>query len=62
MNVENNINNNVTIANVPVHYVNSYLYLEIDIDRHFTFKPYFTNMLKKISYKLSLLLRIGFMI
>ena len=61
-NIENNINENITILDVPVGYTNSYLYLGIDIDRCLTFKQYYGNMFKKISYKLSLLRRIRYMI
>ena len=43
-NIENNINENITILNVPVGYTNSYLYLGIDIDRGLTFKQYYRNM------------------
>ena len=43
-------------------YTNSYLYLGIDIDNHLTFNQYYGNMLKKISYKLSLLRRICYMV
>ena len=61
-NIENNINENITILNVPVGYTNSYLYLGIHIDRGLTFKQYYGNMFKKISYKLYLLRRIRYMI
>ena len=61
-NVENNVHNDIKISNVNVSYVASYLYLGVDIDNDLTFKQYFTNMFKKISYKLSLLRRIRYMI
>ena len=49
-------------VNEKVNYVTSYLYLGVDIDNMLTFKQYFTNMFKKISYKLSLLRRIRNMV
>ena len=61
-NVKNNINNDITILDVPVGYVNSYLYLGIDIDNGLTFKQYYGNMFKRISYKLYLLRRIRYML
>ena len=61
-NVVNNINNNISISNVNIKYVTSYLYLGVDIDSSLTFKQYYANMFKKISYKLSLLRRIRYMI
>ena len=57
-NIENNINKDITISGNPVGYTNSYSYLGIDIDSSLTFKQYYNNMFKKISYKLSLLRRI----
>ena len=48
-NVENNINDCIKILDVPVGYVNSYLYLGIDIDNGLTFKQYYGNMFKKVS-------------
>ena len=42
--------------------MNSYLYLGVDIDSQLTFKNFYNNTFKKISYKLSLLRRIRFMI
>ena len=50
-NVENNINNDIKRLDVPVGYVNSYLYSGIDIDSDLTFKQYYGTMFKKISYK-----------
>ena len=61
-NVENNIHNDISISNVNVSYVTSYLYLGVDIDNSLNFKQYYSNMFKKISYKLSLLRRIRYMI
>ena len=61
-NVENKFNNEIRILNTPVDYVNSYLYLGVNIDNLLTFKKYFSNVLKKISYKLSLLRRIRYMV
>ena len=46
-NVENNINDCIKILDVPVGYVNSYLYLGIDIDNGLTFKQYYGNMFKR---------------
>ena len=62
VNIDNNVNNAITILDVPVGYVNSYLYLGIDIDSGLTFKQYYANMIKKISYKLYLLRRIRYML
>ena len=62
VNIDNNVNNAITILDVPVGYVNSYLYLGIDIDSGLTFKQYYANMIKKISYKLNLLRRIRYML
>ena len=61
-NVVNNVHENIKISGEPAHYVTSYLYLGVDIDNYLTFKPYFTNMYKKIMYKLSLLRRIRYLI
>ena len=58
----NNVHDDITISGEPVHYVTSYLYLGVDIDKYLTFKPYYANMYKKITYKLSLLCRIRHMI
>ena len=41
--------------------MSSYLYLGVDIDKHLTFKTFYNNTFKKISYKLSLLRRIRYM-
>ena len=62
LNVENNINREILILNTPVEYVNSYLYLGVDIDNLLTFEKYFSNVFKKISYKLYLLRRIRYMV
>ena len=62
VNVLNNVHDDIKISGEPVHYVTSYLYLGVDIDNLLTFKPYYTNMCKKITYKLSLLRRIRPMI
>ena len=35
--VKNDINNRIEIDRQEIHYVNSYLYLGIDIDEHLTF-------------------------
>ena len=50
------------IKETPVGYTNSYLYLGIDIDSSLTFKQYYGNMFRKISYKLFLLRRIRYMV
>ena len=55
VNVENNIHSNIQILNENVSYATSYLYLGVDIDRTLSFKQFYINMFKKISYKLSLL-------
>ena len=52
----------VTIQNTPLNYVSSYLYLGVDIDNQLLFKTFYNNTLKKISYKLSLLRRIRYML
>ena len=57
-NAGNNINNEICISETPVDYVKSYLYLGVDIDDMLTFKQFFNNSFKKISYKLLLLRRI----
>ena len=59
-NVENNINKDIKILDIPVGYVTSYL--GADIDNTLSFKQYFSNMFKKNSYRLSLLRRIRYMI
>ena len=58
----NNVHDDMKILGEPVHYVTSYLYLRVDIDKYLTFKPYYANMYKTITYKLSLLCRIRPMI
>ena len=60
--MRNNINNTIQILNTPLDYVNSYLYLGVDIDNQLTFKKYYSNVFKKNSYKLSLLRRIRYMV
>ena len=45
-----------------MNYVSTYLYLGVDIDKQLTFKTFYNNTFKKISYKLSLLRRIRYMI
>ena len=50
-NVENNINQDISIMGSIVRYVSSYLYLGVDIDNLLSFKQFYTNTLKKISYK-----------
>ena len=61
-NIINDVHDKIKISGESVHYVNSYLYLGVDIDNQLTFKTYFTNVCKKNSYKLSLLRRIRYMI
>ena len=61
-NIINDVHDKIKISGESVHYVNSYLYLGVDIDNQLTFKTYFTNVCKKIFYKLSLLRRIRYMI
>ena len=53
-NIENNVHHDITILNSPVSYVSTYLYLGADIDNQLTFKTFYNNTFKKISYKLSL--------
>ena len=62
VNVENYIHQNITILGSVVNYVTSYLYLGVDIDHFLSFKQFYTNTLKKISYELYLLRRIWYMI
>ena len=52
----------VTIQDIPLNYVSSYLYLGVDIDNQLLFKTFYSNTFKKISYKLFLLRRIRYMI
>ena len=54
----NNIHSDIKILNSPVNYVTSYLYLGVDIDETLTFKKFYLNCFRKISYKLLLLRRI----
>ena len=61
-NVINNIHENIKISGEFVNYVTSYLYLGVDIDNFLTFKLFYTNIYKKVNYKLSLLRRIRCMI
>ena len=60
--VENNITSNIKIMDMIVHYVDSYLYLGVDIDKQLTFKQSYINMFKKLSYKLFLLRRIRYVV
>ena len=55
--VVNYINHEITINRQPVQYVNSYLYLGIDIDEHLTFYEYFSTLLQIVSHKLYIILR-----
>ena len=50
--VVNNLNQDILINNEHVNYVQSYLYLGIDIDQHLTFKTYFNTMFQSVSHKL----------
>ena len=56
--VTNDVNNEIFINRQPVQYVNSYLYLGIDIDEHLTFKKYFSTMIKNVSHKLYILRKV----
>ena len=58
----NNFHHDITIMGSPVAYMTSYLYLGVDIDNMLTFKQFYANTFKKISYKLFLLRRIRYMI
>ena len=49
--VLNDINSDIQINREIVHYVNSYLYLGIDIDEHLTFKKYFSTLFQNVSHK-----------
>ena len=60
--VVNDIHRDIVILNSPVSYVSSYLYLGVDIDEKLSFKQFYTNCFKKISYKLLLLRRIRHML
>ena len=56
--VVNDMNHEVTINRQPVQYVNSYLYLGIDINEHLTFKKYFSTLFKNVSHKLYILRKV----
>ena len=56
--VKNDINNRIVINRQEIQYVNSYLYLGIDIDEHLTFKQYFTTIFQNWSHKLYILRKI----
>ena len=58
----NNVNNEICINRTPFDYVTSYLYLGVDIDNMLSFKQFYNNTFKNISYKLSLLRRIRYMV
>ena len=57
-----NVEINISIMGSIVRYVSSYLYLGVDIDNLLSFKQFYTNTFKKISYKVYLLRRIRYMI
>ena len=61
-NVVNNVHSDIRISNESVNYAMTYLYPGDDIDDLLIVKQYYTNVFKKISYKLSLLRRIRYMI
>ena len=52
------MNHEIIINNEPVIYVQSYLYLGIDIDQHLTFKKYFNTFFQSVSHKLYLLRKV----
>ena len=56
--VKNDINNRIEIDRQEIHYVNSYLYLGIDIDEYLTFKKYFNTLFQNVSHKLYILRKI----
>ena len=56
--VKNDINNRLEINSQEIHYVNSYLYLGIDIDEQLSFKKYFTTLLQNVSHKLYILRKV----
>ena len=60
--MENNVHSDIRISNDSVNYAMTYLYLGVDIDDLLSFKQYYANVFKKISYKLSLLRRLRYMI
>ena len=51
-NIVNDLNNEISINEEPVNYVQTYLYLGIDIDQHLTFKFFLIlcSNLYRISY------------
>ena len=53
--VVNNIDHEIFKNRQPVQYVNSYLYLGIDIDEHLTSKRCFSTLFKSVSHKLYML-------
>ena len=56
--VVNNLNQYILINNEHVNYVQSYLYLGIDIDQHLTFKIYFNTMFQSVSHELYFLRKV----
>ena len=56
--IANNVNQEIKINNQIIHYVNSYLYLGVDIDEHLTFKKYFSTLFQNVSHKLYLLRKV----
>ena len=60
--IVNDIHSDIKILDTPVNYVTSYLYLGVDIDNLLTFKKFYSNCFRKISYKLLLLRRIRHML
>ena len=56
--IVNNLNSEIVINKDLVHYVQSYLYLGIDIDQHLTFKKYFNTLFQSVSHKLYLLRKV----
>ena len=56
--IKNNINNRIEINKQEIHYVDSYLYLGIDIDEHLTFKKYFSTLFQNTSHKLYILRKV----
>ena len=56
--IVNNLNHEITINNEIVNYVQSYLYLGIDVDQHLTFKKYYNTLFQSVSHKLYLLRKI----
>ena len=60
--IETDVYQDIKILGSPVSYVTTYMYLGVDIDNQLSFKPFYANTFKKITYKLSLLRRIRYMI